>query len=130
MQLFVLGFFSEVVLTSPLVVRQGKLPSCPVNTLLTACHVVTEPSKQIMNVPPRYECGTSVTCNYYGSNANCNNIFVGCITSAVQVTRFYCSSGTVKPDGTEDQCGFTCNNCLATGENMSCSVCYGGIDAS
>ncbi|CAG8505268.1 20267_t:CDS:2 [Gigaspora margarita] len=117
LRLFVLGFFSDVVLTSPLVARQ-ELPECPESSL--QCRIVQETS---VAIPFPNPCDTLAICDYdSGDTAYCTHVDLTCSASEVTLNKFFCSSSG-------SQCGFTCRDCLiAPDKSMSCSDCKNGIN--
>ncbi|CAG8720953.1 7893_t:CDS:2, partial [Cetraspora pellucida] len=67
LQLFVLGFFLEVVLTSPLVTRQGTqgLPGCPQGVNLMKCDIKQQVVPGVNSVPSTSCRGTAI-CKFSG----------------------------------------------------------------
>ncbi|KAF0434018.1 hypothetical protein F8M41_004940 [Gigaspora margarita] len=124
LQLFVLGFFLEAVLTSPLVARQEELSACPVGQQLTNCDIELNPPEKIDNIPPAYRCEESADCRYFGNSASCNPVNLECLPSGMWYSQFNCS--TIANEA-NNQCGFTCKTCIVVNDRMNCRGCKGGI---
>ncbi|CAG8671908.1 452_t:CDS:1 [Cetraspora pellucida] len=116
LQIFILGFFSEVVLTSPLIARQIDPNQCPTGVGSTC-------SLSIQLNPASYTCATipNVTCtpNPLTYNVTCSvgtNIDIKCFGN-VEKYIFSC------PVPSQNECGFTCTTCIYDQKIIDCGGC-------
>ncbi|CAG8495127.1 2424_t:CDS:2, partial [Cetraspora pellucida] len=115
----------KVVLTSPLVARQGTqgLPTCPTNVGLFECNIKQETRSEPI---PSTECVESRSCNYQPNNiVSCSRVGIECVISSISTNEFHCSYVV---NGTEPRCGFICKSCRNTLNNeLECNSCSNGI---
>lgn len=124
LRLFVLGFFSDVVLTSPLVARQNELKKCDDNKWYQ-CSITIKPPDiayekfiEISTKCAEYNpanCTLNNSQDYYiRSPGYCEAIEAyylensGCIIENQLMSNVFNCTGFY---GDEERCGFTCNNC-------------------
>ncbi|CAG8547691.1 16682_t:CDS:1 [Cetraspora pellucida] len=129
-QLFVLGFFSKVALTSPLVARQNSLPVCDSETPLL-CSITIRPDYLPPNIPfeQDIQCADSPSaeCTKHGmSVTKCHNInLISSPQCNLANGRFKGIFNCTYDDQSESECGFFCHNCQYYFENGSL-ICADG----
>ncbi|CAG8664899.1 10408_t:CDS:1 [Cetraspora pellucida] len=136
LQLFILGLFSEVVLTSTLIARnrdkrQEQEDKCPAKSIPHWYHCMIK--NQIASLDN--ECDPYAQCTIWPDVAG-DAYFVQCQTSSpfcnfgtypIPTLQFTCSQDTII-ETSNDKCTFSCNNCFTNPDyasNPSTIICTG-----